>query len=139
MISVWARHKDCPKRPFWDVHKIDTKEETKMIQIEVKFKDTVQKTLETDRDKITIGRKKNNTINIDNLQVSNKHARIVKHGENYFIEDLKSTNGTFLNNEKISKEPLRDKDTITIGKHTLVIHLEDKKDVKDLTDATYAV
>jgi pSer/pThr/pTyr-binding forkhead associated (FHA) protein len=110
-----------------------------MIQIELKFKNSVLKTVETDRDEITIGRKKSNNIDIDNLQVSNKHARIVKHAGNYFIEDLKSTNGTFLNNEKISKEPLRDKDIITIGKHTLVITLGDKKDDKDITDATYAV
>ena len=110
-----------------------------MIQIQLKFKNTVLKTLETDRDEITIGRKKSNNIDIDNLQVSNKHAKIVKHAGNYFIEDLKSTNGTFLNNEKIVKEPLRDKDIITIGKHTLVIHLKDKKDDNDITDATYAV
>lgn len=110
-----------------------------MIQIQLKFKNTILKTIDTDRDEITIGRKKNNTIPIDNLQVSNKHARIVKHADNYFIEDLKSTNGTFLNNEKILKEPLKEKDIITIGKHTLVIHLEDKKDDSDITDATYAV
>ena len=110
-----------------------------MIQIELKFKNTVLKTVESDRDEITIGRKKSNTIDIDNLQVSNKHAKILKHAGNYFIEDLKSTNGTFLNNEKITKEPLRDKDIITIGKHTLVVHLKDKKDDKDITDATYAV
>jgi len=110
-----------------------------MIQIQVKFKNTILKTLETDRDEITIGRKKSNNIEIDNLQVSNKHARIVKHAGNYFIEDLKSTNGTYLNNEKISKEPLRDKDIITIGKHTLVILLGVKKNDNDITDATYAV
>ena len=113
-----------------------------MIKIQLKFKESVLKTIETDRDEITIGRKKKNTIQIDNLQVSNKHARIVKQGGNYFIEDLKSTNGTFLNNEKITKEPLREKDTITIGKHTLEIHFEEKggqnKD-SDITDPTYAV
>ena len=110
-----------------------------MVQIQLKFKNTILKTVETDRDEIAIGRKKSNDIHIDNLQVSNKHARIVKHAQNYFIEDLKSTNGTFLNNEKITKEPLRDKDIITIGKHTLVIHMEDKKDDNEITDATYAV
>ena len=53
-----------------------------MIQIELKFKNTVLKAVETDRDEITIGRKKSNNIHIDNLQVSNKHARIIKHGDN---------------------------------------------------------
>ena len=110
-----------------------------MIQIQLKFKNTVLKTVETDRDEITIGRKKSNNIDIDNLQVSNKHARIVKHAGNYFIEDLKSTNGTFLNNEKIVKEPLRDKDIITIGKHTLVIHFEKEKADSNISDPTYAV
>ena len=110
-----------------------------MIQIQLKFKNSILKTVETDRDEITIGRKKSNTIHIDNLQVSNKHARIIKHGGNYFLEDLKSTNGTFLNNEKIIKEPLREKDTITIGKHTLVIHFEEERADSDINDPTYAV
>jgi pSer/pThr/pTyr-binding forkhead associated (FHA) protein len=110
-----------------------------MIQIQLKFKNTVLKTIETDRDEITIGRKKSNNIDIDNLQVSNKHARIVKHAGNYFIEDLKSTNGTFLNYEKISKEPLRDKDIITVGKHTLVINFLQEKADSDINDPTYAV
>jgi len=110
-----------------------------MIQIQLKFKITVLKTIETDRDEITIGRKKSNNIEIDNLQVSNKHARIVKHADNYFIEDLKSTNGTFLNNEKIGKEPLRDKDIITIGKHTLVINFLQEKTGSEINDPTYAV
>jgi pSer/pThr/pTyr-binding forkhead associated (FHA) protein len=110
-----------------------------MIQIQLKFKNTVLKTIETDRDEITIGRKKSNNIDIDNLQVSNKHARIVKHAGNYFIEDLKSTNGTFLNDEKISKEPLRDKDIITVGKHTLVINFLQEKADSDINDPTYAV
>ncbi|MGA1792237.1 MAG: FHA domain-containing protein [bacterium] len=113
-----------------------------MLQIALKFKDTVLRTIQTDRDKITIGRKKKNDIQIDNLQVSNKHARIIKHGSNYFIEDLKSTNGTYLNNEKVIKEPLRDKDIITIGKHTLAIHFEEKRAPDPNTiidDPTYAV
>ena len=113
-----------------------------MLQIMLKFKDTVLRTIETDRDQITIGRKKKNDIQIDNLQVSNKHARIVKHGSNYFIEDLKSTNGTYLNNEKIIKEPLRDNDIINIGKHTLAIHLKEKgaPDPNSIIhDPTYAV
>ena len=111
-----------------------------MLQIVLKFKDTVLKTVETDRDQIAIGRKKKNDIQIDNLQVSNEHARIVKHGSNYFIEDLNSTNGTFLNNEKIIKEPLRENDTITIGKHTLVIHIEGiQSPDSDIHDPTYAV
>ena len=110
-----------------------------MIQIQLKFKNTVLKTLETDRDEITIGRKKNNNIEIDNLQVSNKHARIVNHAGNYFIEDLKSTNGTLLNDKKITKAPLRDKDIITIGKHTLVIHMLKERADSDINDPTYAV
>ena len=110
-----------------------------MIEIQLRFKNSVLKTIETDRDEITIGRKRNNTIEIDNLQVSNKHARIIKHADTYFIEDLNSTNCTFLNDQKVTKAPLRDKDIITIGKHTLVINFIQEKPDNDMSDPTYAV
>ena len=46
----------------------------------------------------------------------------------YYIEDLSSTNGTFVNGEEVKKVPLKDNDEISIGKHTLLISLKDKKD-----------
>lgn len=95
-----------------------------MLTIELKFNNAVLKTLETDKGVITIGRNVKNDIQIDNLSVSKQHARIVKHQGKYFIEDMKSTNGTYLNEKKIAKEKLANNDVITIGKHTLLAILE---------------
>jgi pSer/pThr/pTyr-binding forkhead associated (FHA) protein len=97
-----------------------------MLTIELKFNDAVLKTIETDKEVITIGRNVKNDIQIDNLSVSKQHARIVKHQGKYFIEDMKSTNGTYLNEKKIAKEKLANNDVITIGKHTLLAILEKK-------------
>jgi pSer/pThr/pTyr-binding forkhead associated (FHA) protein len=95
-----------------------------MLTIELKFNNAVLKSLDTDKEVITIGRNVKNDIQIDNLSVSKQHARIVKHQGKYFIEDMKSTNGTYLNEKKIAKEKLTNNDVITIGKHTLLAILE---------------
>ncbi len=71
-----------------------------MLTIELKFNNAVLKTIETDKEIITIGRNVKNDIQIDNLSVSKQHARIVKRQGKYFIEDMKSTNGTYLNEKK---------------------------------------
>jgi pSer/pThr/pTyr-binding forkhead associated (FHA) protein len=97
-----------------------------MLTIELKFNNAVLKTIETDKEVITIGRNVKNDIQIDNLSVSKQHARIVKHQGKFFIEDMKSTNGTYLNEKKIAKEKLANNDVITIGKHTLLAILEKK-------------
>ena len=97
-----------------------------MLTIELKFNNAVLKTIETDKEVITIGRNVKNDIQIDNLSVSKQHARIVKHKGGYMVEDMKSTNGTYLNEKKITKEKLTHNDIITIGKHTLKAILEKK-------------
>ena len=67
----------------------------------------------------TVGRKGENDITLDNLAVSGKHARILYIGGEAFLEDLDSTNGTYVNSEKISKHLLKNGDLITIGQYQL--------------------
>ena len=69
---------------------------------------------------LTIGRKTDNTLAIEDPAVSGHHARIVKIQAVFFLEDLKSTNGTAINGEPIARRQLRDGDLITIGQHQLV-------------------
>ena len=92
-----------------------------MLKILLKLKDTELKTFEMDKPVVTIGRNKNNDVHIDNLGISKKHARIVKKQDGYVLEDLNSTNGTWLNNEKITSAVLSGKDVVTIGKYTLLV------------------
>ena len=92
-----------------------------MLRILLKFDKKVLREIESTAEQITIGRDAENDIQIDNIAVSGKHARITKGPGHYFIEDLNSLNGTFVNQEKITKRVLKENDVITIGKHTLVV------------------
>ncbi len=73
----------------------------------------------------SIGRKHSNDIVIDNLTVSGSHARIESVATAFVLRDLESTNGTFVNNEKITLHNLRHNDEIVIGNHKLVFDLSD--------------
>ena len=95
-----------------------------MLQILLKFNKTVLKVFQSDKAEISIGRNSKNDLEINNLAVSNFHARIEREQERYFIEDLNSTNGTFINEEKITRCELQDGDTASIGKHSLTFLLE---------------
>ena len=64
---------------------------------------------------LKFGRTAENEVQIDNLEVSNEHAQVVRETSGdgnvaYFLEDLGSTNGSFINEEKIDKQQLHQKD-----------------------------
>lgn len=90
-----------------------------MAKLVLRFNGESVKEYELDKEVLTIGRKPDNDIHIDNLVVSGNHAKILTIINDSFIEDLGSTNGTFVNGEKISKHALRGGETIVIGKHEL--------------------
>ena len=69
---------------------------------------------------VTIGRLPDNTIVIDNPAVSGRHARVFREGNHFVVEDLKSTNGTFVNEKPIVRHTLLDRDVVLVGKHSLV-------------------
>lgn len=71
------------------------------------------------KDRIVIGRKPTNDIPVDNLAVSGAHAAIITILNDSFLEDLGSTNGTFVNDKKIKKHALQHGDIVKIGKHEL--------------------
>lgn len=72
-----------------------------------------------DKERTTIGRRPGNDIHIDNLAVSGQHAAITLIGEDAFLEDLGSTNGTLVNGKTISKHILQNGDVIELGKYQL--------------------
>ena len=95
-----------------------------MLTILLKFKNAEIKTIETDKAEITIGRNPGNDIHIDNLGVSKQHAKIVKQDGGYVVEDLNSTNGTFINDKRVARAVLNNNDELHIGKHSLQIQLK---------------
>jgi pSer/pThr/pTyr-binding forkhead associated (FHA) protein len=63
-----------------------------------------------------VGREAGMAVAVPTEGVSRQHARIIWDGRNYWIEDLKSTNGTYLNGQRLVRERLRHLDVITLGK-----------------------
>ncbi len=78
-----------------------------------------------EKERITIGRRPDNDIQVDNLAVSGQHAAIITILNDSFLEDLDSTNGTFVNGKLVKKHALRNGDVVTIGKHELKYVNED--------------
>ncbi|HUY02518.1 MAG TPA: FHA domain-containing protein [Rhodocyclaceae bacterium] len=79
----------------------------------------VLKEIPLSKDRTTIGRKPHNDIQIDNLAVSGEHAVIVTVLADSFLEDLGSTNGTFVNGKTVKKHFLQNNDVIELGKYKL--------------------
>lgn len=72
---------------------------------------------------VSIGRLPDNMVVIDNPAVSGRHARVFRDGDHYVIEDLKSTNGTFVNDKPIARHTLLEGDVVLVGKHSLIFSL----------------
>ena len=71
------------------------------------------------KERTSIGRKPHNDIQIDNLAVSGEHAVVVTIGNDCFLEDVGSTNGTLVNGAPVKKHLLRNNDVIELGKYKL--------------------
>ena len=90
-----------------------------MAKLVLSLNGAVQGEFELDQERFTIGRKPENEIQIDNLAVSGKHSMIITILDDSFLEDLGSTNGTYVNGKLVKKHALKDGDVIAIGKHEL--------------------
>lgn len=89
----------------------------------MKYNETIRGEVALERSELTIGRAPDNDLVIDDLAVSAHHARIAKIQSVFFIEDLGSTNGTFVNDVKVDEQALQDRDMIAIAGHRFVFDL----------------
>ena len=90
-----------------------------MAKVILSLEGSVIREMNLDKERVTIGRKPQNDIQIENLAVSSEHARIVTILNDSFLEDLGSTNGTLVNGNPIKKHILQNNDVIEIGKYML--------------------
>ena len=90
-----------------------------MAKLVLSLNGAVQGEFPLEKERISIGRKPDNDIQIDNLAVSGKHALIITILDDSFLEDLGSTNGTYCNGKLVKKHALRNGDVIGLGKHEL--------------------
>ena len=90
-----------------------------MSKVILSLDGSVIREMNLDKERVTIGRKPGNDIQIENLAVSSEHARIITILNDSFLEDMNSTNGTLVNGAPIKKHILQNNDIIEIGKYTL--------------------
>lgn len=72
---------------------------------------------------LTIGRTPDNNLALSDSQVSHHHARIIRQPEGFIIEDLNSTNGTFVNGQQVTRQLLHGDDEIQIGQTRLIFQI----------------
>jgi len=101
----------------------------------LKIGGSLLKEIALEKEVMTVGRKPGNDIQIENLAVSGFHAKVVHEGGQYFVEDLNSTNGTFVTRKRVSRCQLRNNDEILIGKHSLIF-VSEQPDQPESADAT---
>jgi pSer/pThr/pTyr-binding forkhead associated (FHA) protein len=98
-----------------------------MAKLILTFNKQVIKEYPFTKESITMGRQEDNTIVIDNLAISGYHAKIDKVGGEFILTDLQSTNGTFVNEEKVVSHKLSHGDNIVIGKHVILYVATEKE------------
>ena len=99
-----------------------------MGKLVVSLDGVVIKEEQVTKDRTSLGRRPYNDIVIDNLAVSGEHAVLQMVGGDVFIEDLNSTNGTYINGKAVKKQLLQHNDTIEIGKYKIKYMLDEAPD-----------
>ena len=92
-----------------------------MAKLSLMFENKLVKEVPIGNRPVSIGRSPDNDIPIDNLAISNYHARVYYEGSRLVVEDLDSLNGTFVNDLRIERATLHDGDSIWIGKHHIKV------------------
>lgn len=90
-----------------------------MPKMIVSIDGVVIKEVQLTKDRTTLGRRPYNDIVIDNLAVSGEHAVLQLTGNEVYLEDLNSTNGTYVNGKAVKKQLLQNNDTVEIGKYKI--------------------
>ena len=90
-----------------------------MPKMIVSIDGVVIKEVQLTKDRTSLGRRPYNDIVIDNLAVSGEHAVLQMAGNDVYLEDLNSTNGTYVNGKAVKKQLLQNSDTVEIGKYKI--------------------
>lgn len=90
-----------------------------MPKMIVSLDGVVMKEVQLTKDRTSLGRRPYNDIVIDNLAVSGEHAVLQLSGHEVYIEDLNSTNGTYVNGKTVKKQLLQNGDVVEIGKYKI--------------------
>ena len=92
-----------------------------MPKLVIKQENNDAKTLDLGYGSVTIGRSADNDVHISDTTVSSHHAKIFTYLDASYIEDLQSSNGTFINGKRIEKHTLKPGDVVKLGHHVLEV------------------
>jgi pSer/pThr/pTyr-binding forkhead associated (FHA) protein len=92
-----------------------------MSKLVLKFENAVLQEVAVGEREVSIGRSPDNAVVIDNPAVSHYHARVFNEEGRLMLEDFGSLNGTFVNGQRVKMVGLKPGDSVTIGKHTIVV------------------
>src|SRR6202171_5344596 len=101
--------------------KTGPREESSMAKLSLMFENRLVKEVPIGSRPVGIGRSPDNDLPVDNLAVSNYHARVYVEAGRLVVEDLDSLNGTFVNDMRVERATLHDGDSIHIGKHHIKV------------------
>ena len=90
-----------------------------MPKLIVSIDGVVIKEVQLTKDRTTLGRRPYNDIVIDNLAISGEHAVLHMIGSDVYLEDLNSTNGTYVNGKAMKKQALEHNDMVEVGKYKI--------------------
>jgi pSer/pThr/pTyr-binding forkhead associated (FHA) protein len=99
-----------------------------MGKLVVSLDNVVIKEFQITKERTTLGRRPYNDIVIDNLAVSGEHAVLTAAQSDVYIEDLNSTNGTYINGKAVKKQLLANNDVVEVGKYRIKFLAEDAED-----------
>jgi pSer/pThr/pTyr-binding forkhead associated (FHA) protein len=99
-----------------------------MPKMIVSIDGVVIKEVQLTKDRTTLGRRPYNDIVIDNLAVSGEHAVLQMSGNEVYLEDLNSTNGTYINGKAVKKQLLSNNDVVEVGKYRIKFLAEEAED-----------
>jgi len=99
-----------------------------MGKLVVSLDNVVIKEFQITKERTTLGRRPYNDIVIDNLAVSGEHAVLTAAQNDVFIEDLNSTNGTYINGKAVKKQLLSNNDVVEIGKYRIKFMADEAED-----------
>src|SRR4051812_14847405 len=99
-----------------------------MGKLVVSLDNVVIKEFQITKERTTLGRRPYNDIVIDNLAVSGEHAVLTAAASDVFIEDLNSTNGTYINGKAVKKQLLSNNDVVEVGKYRIKFLAEEAED-----------
>jgi hypothetical protein len=105
-----------------------------MGKLRVSLDGVVIQEVQITKDTTTLGRRPYNDIVIDNLTVSGEHALLHKVGQTVYIEDLNSTNGTYINGKAIRKQQLSPLDAVEIGRYKINFLLDTTDPASEQTE-----